>query len=148
MNEQQALVSSNIEEHGWHCIVVAPKPDETFEEFVYTIGLHERFNHPEIMIFGLPRDAARGILAECVSLVESGVRLPVEEPVREVLDGDYSVVFKPVQRDKFDEFLGTAVRYYDGQKFDALVLFWPNKQHQYPWDVAEPTLQREALEII
>ncbi len=142
-----AKVRADIARYGWHCLNVWPQQGDERPGFSYTIGLSESYGHPEIMIFGLG-DKAHGILAECANLVMKGTRFVPDEPSPDVLDGGYWVVFKPVRKDCFPEYLGTALRYYGKTPFEAFVLFWPDKAHRFPWEHAGQSLQAEALSVV
>ena len=99
------------------------------------------------MIFGLG-DKAYGVLSECAGLVRGGAQFAPDELRSEVLAGDYKVIFKKVRRECFDEFLSLARRFYGERHFEALVLFWPDKQHRYPWEMSDRSVQAEALQIV
>lgn len=137
----------NVEKFGWHCVHVLPQKDEGYVPFAYTIGLVESLNHPEIVIFGLGKDTAHGILSDCVNLIRDGTVFPTDDRVPDILAGDYDVQFRPVQRRYFGEYLGHACRFYGADSFEALVLFWPDKAGQFPWESKNPLGQREALKI-
>jgi hypothetical protein len=146
--DPNSKVRTDIKKFGWHCLNVWPRAgDNEHTAFSYTIGLTESYSHPEIMIFGLG-DKAHGVLTECANLIKKGTRFVEGEPNGDILSGDFKVIFKPVRKDRFSEYLGTALRYYGGHAFDAFVLFWPNKQHQFPWESAEPGVQAEALHVV
>lgn len=146
--DPNATVREHIKQYGWHCLNVWPRVgDEEHTAFSYTIGFTESYEHPEIMIFGLG-DKAHGILNQCATLIKKGTRFIEGEPNGDVLSGDFKVLFKPVRKDCFGEYLGTALRYYGERPFEALVLFWPNKEHQFPWETPEPGVQAEALHVV
>jgi len=139
---------SDIKQYGWQCMHIAPRVGDTGSHFTYSIGLYETYKHPEIMIFGLANDTAHGVLSECVKMIKNGTRFPTEQPVMDVLAGDFEVIFKPVKSELFDEYLGIATDYYGERSFDALVLFWPDKNHKFPWESEELASQSEALNLV
>jgi len=142
-----AKVRADVDKFGWHCLNVWPEKGNDHPAFSYTIGLTESYEHPEIMVFGLD-EKAHGILNECVQLVRNGNKLVANAPNADVLSGGYDVVFKPIRKECFADYLGTAVRFYGSRPFQALVLFWPNKEGRFPWEIHGQTLQAEALNII
>jgi hypothetical protein len=147
-NDPNSRIRANIDQYGWHCLNVWPRVgDDEHTAFSYTIGLTESYGHPEIMIFGLG-DKAHGILNECANLIKKGARFVPNDPNPDVLTGDYRVIFRPVRKECFPEYLGTALRYYGKRPFEAFVLFWPNKEHKYPWEYPERNLQAEALNVV
>lgn len=147
-NDADAKLRADIEKFGWVCLNVWPdKDDDRQTAFSYTIGLVASHGHPEIMVFGLG-DKAHGILAECANLIKQGVRFVAGQTSCDVLAGDCRVAFKAVRKDCFDEYVGTAVRCHGTREFDALVLFWPDKSGQFPWETPAPGAQAEALNIV
>lgn len=145
--DPDAKVRNDIEQYGWHCLNVWPQKGDARPGFSYTIGLSHSYGHPEIMIFGLG-DRAHGILTGCANLIKEGVRFFPNQPNSEVLSGNYEVIFKPMRNECFAEYLGTALRFYGRRPFEALVMFWPDKEHRFPWESSEPNLQAEALQIV
>lgn len=141
-------VRSDVQEFGWHCLSVLPRKGESGEAFTYTIGLAETFGHPEIMIFGLNNETSHWILNDCVQIIRDGATLQPDVEYFDILGGGYAVTFKCVRTECLSEYFGAAVRFYDGKEFSGLVLFWPNKQHLFPWQEADSLAQREALNIV
>ena len=143
-----AKMKADIQKFGWHCLSVFPTQDEEGEIFTYTVGLTETFGHPEIMIFGLNKDTAHGILTDCVEIIRSGNVFLSDEEYSNVIGGGFKVVFKQVKPECLSEYFGMAGRYYGGGDFSGLVMFWPNKNHRFPWDEPDLAVQREALTIV
>ncbi len=142
-----ARVRADVETFGWHCVNVHPTPGDERPGFSYTIGLTETYDHPEIMIFGLG-EKAHALLTECTELIKKGTTFVPDKPNAEVLAGSYEVIFKRVRKECFEEYLGTALRFYKERPFEALIMFWPNKDRRFPWELKERTLQSEALHAI
>ena len=142
-----ARVRTDVEEFGWHCVNVWPVAGDERPGFSYTIGLTESYEHPEIMIFGL-EDQAHALLTECAELIKQGTTFEPDVPNSEVLAGGYDVIFKSVRRDCFHEYLGAALRFYGDRPFEALIMFWPTKDGQFPWELKERNLQSEALHAV
>ncbi|MGE5525135.1 MAG: DUF4262 domain-containing protein [Rhodospirillaceae bacterium] len=142
-----ARVRADIETFGWHCVNVHPTHGDERPGFSYTIGLTETYDHPEIMIFGLG-ERAHALLRECAELVKKGTTFVPDEPNGEVLASGYDVIFKRVRRECFDEYLGTALRFYNQRPFEALIMFWPTKDRRFPWELKERNPQSEALHAV
>jgi hypothetical protein len=49
-DEVDARVQSDIQRHGWHVVLVPPEQDSP--GWAHTIGLWERYRHPELLVFG------------------------------------------------------------------------------------------------
>lgn len=147
-SRQRQTAAEHIREFGWHCLHIFAD-EEGQENFTYTIGFAESFGAPEIVIFGLARDKAHALLGECAALLKAGnmIEPDVENP--NVLAGGYHVVFKPVKAEHFDEYLGTANRYYQGRPFGAMVMFLPDREHRFPWSGGyDGPSADEALSIV
>jgi len=138
----------NIDEYGWHCLSVAPRVGESGASFTYTIGLQATYGHPEIMIFGLHSKTAHGILSDCVDKINAGTKFCLNQPISEVIGGGYKVMFKAIKAEYYSEYLGAALSYYGDRPFDGIVLFWPDKDHRFPWESAQTGSQTEAVNIV
>ena len=57
-------------------------------------------------------------------------------------------MFKPIRKERFGEYLGSAVRHYGHEEFGAYVLFWPDKDNQFVWDSSELSSQSEAMHVV
>jgi hypothetical protein len=145
MSKEQ--IQENIQEYGCHFLFVFD-PNGEFQDFSYTIGLEENYGHPEIMIFGLEKESAHAILADIVEDIKSGITMEPNKKLRNVVGGDFEVMFKPITASAYKEYLGTAVDYY-GKPFRAQVMFWPDKANVLPTeDGCGVTSQDEALAIV
>ncbi|MFD0727441.1 DUF4262 domain-containing protein [Lysobacter brunescens] len=130
---QNQRIADNIRSHGWHCLHVLPVEAHQ-DSFTYSIGFGESHNAPEIVIFGMSREKAQAALNQCAWLLRQGhvIRMDVEDG--NILTGGYNVIFRSIRSDHFDDYLGTAVRYYQGRPFEAVIMFFPDRQHRFPWD--------------
>lgn len=130
--EQNRRIADNIREYGWHCLHVFPTGGDQ-DNFSYSIGFAESYRAPEVLIFGLEREKAHVLLNECANLLKGGHAIVPDSEDAEVLAGGYKVVFKSVNPGFFDEYLGTASRYYRDKPFNAVVMFLPDREHRFPW---------------
>ena len=133
ISEQNIQISENIQKYGWHCLHILPTQESIkHEKFSYTIGFTETFGAPEVLVFGLSSEKGHALLNECAQLLRSGHILRSDFPDDSVLAGGYKVMFKTVQSKYFDEYLGSAVRYYASKPFQAMVMFLPDKNNVLP----------------
>ena len=103
----------------------------------FTVGLHHRFDHPELVLFGLP-DPVRGtILSDLGQRVVRGERLDLEAPLEGVIEG-YPLRFGSVRPRWYTPFLGYALWFYAGEPFPVWQVSWPDRSGAFPWDRAEP----------
>lgn len=129
---QNQTIAGHIRDYGWHCLHVWPNADVQ-DAFAYSIGFAESFGAPEVLVFGLPRDKAHAVLGVCADLLRAGHVIQTGVVVSEVLSGDYCVVFRSLRDEWRGEYLGTAERYYGERSFGAVVMFFPDREHRFPW---------------
>jgi hypothetical protein len=119
-----------INEHGWWVGLFEGDGDQP--AFAYTIGLHETFGHPEIIIFGLPLPAMHGVLNEYGALIRDGARFTDGASSDDVVES-YTVRFRAVAaRESYETYLGYGCRFYAPRSFGVLQCVWPDKAHKFP----------------
>lgn len=134
-------ILNNIEEFGCHIALL--ESDNYLPAFAYTIGLYEKYNHPEIICFGLSIDLLGSLLNHAKSLIQQGETLIPNLPYQGFLD-EYDILFLEVDKAFYADYLGYASWFYNCRDvFPVLQLVWPDKQHKYPWnDDFEPKWSR------
>jgi hypothetical protein len=145
MNPGDAQVHADIATYGWHVVEVVE--DDEGPGFAFTIGLHERFAHPELMVFGLPLDTMHLMLNGAGESVRAGRTYTAGQSYDDVLEG-YSCTFRPVPRRHYEAYLGYARWYYDGDDFPTLQLIWPDREHRYPWVAPAEGWIRKAQPVL
>lgn len=120
-----------IAEHGW--AVIRVPEDEEGPGFAYSIGLTERFGHPEIAISGLPGDLLHRLVNDAAALIAGGERWAAGTRTDALLEG-YACTVRAVVPPNVHTFLGAAVRYYGDEAFGAVQVFWPDRDGRYPWE--------------
>lgn len=147
MNKPRDTMGANIERFGWHACHV---PDEAGRQprYSYSVGFERSFGHPEVLLFGLPRAVAQGILADIAKALRDGIRFEPLKRLPDLFGSDLEVLFRPVRDDAFGDFLVAAVDYYQGP-FRAWVLLWPDKDGRLPGEPGcRVTVQNDALAIL
>lgn len=118
-------VEANVTRVGWHATGVFGYG----ETFVYTTGLTGG-DHPELVIAGLPPEAAHDVLAAAVGLVKSGTPLTPGRDFEDIVTG-YPVRFRDVDQDRCKHPLSVTTRFY-GRRVPALQLVWPDPHGLFP----------------
>ena len=137
----------NIAKHGWEGVYVFDENEER-QPFIYSIGLEETHNHPEIIIFGLKRETMHSILSDLEKDIRGGVVYETNTRTSGVINSQFDVIFKEVKQEFHSEYLGVAKRYYQ-KTFRAWVMFWPDKNNVLPMEEhCEVDIQNEALQIV
>lgn len=77
-------IFDDVAKFGWHVVgVLAGKNDAP--EFSFSVGLFQTYGHPELVIFGLPMNAAHGIIATCLERVNEGIILEAGQVRNDIL---------------------------------------------------------------
>lgn len=69
-NASEQKVLDDVATYGWHVVNVLTDADGP--GFSYTIGLFQSFQHPEILVVGLPSGVAHPVLNELGEAARSG----------------------------------------------------------------------------
>jgi hypothetical protein len=144
-DRSEEFIRRCIEEVGWS-IEGIPADDEG-PAFAYTIGLKHSFEHPELIVFGLPPEVAQSILNEVGQRISNGERFDLDKPYGELLE-NHPVRFRKVRAEaSFREFVGYALWFYRGQNFELLQLLWPDRSGRFPdaSDAADGLRQAQPL---
>jgi len=149
LTPEQRQILDDVEEFGLH--IVSVPEDGQAPGFSFSIGMWESFDHPEVVVFGLPDEVAVELLNGVADEVSEGKTFPAGTKHDGLLQ-DYPVQFVEVPNAAVREFLATAVWAYDGADFPAVQLVWPDKQGRWPWDAGvregfrgmQPVLGRKA----
>jgi hypothetical protein len=128
-DDERKLVE-DVERVGWH--VIAIEEDDEGPGFAYSIGLHHSFGHPEVIVFGLRTETLFQIVNTIGEAVKDGTKFEADHESSDVLD-EYLVHFRAIGRKHYDEYLGYAQWFYDGDGFPALQCVWPDSEGRYPW---------------
>jgi hypothetical protein len=140
-------IEENIKKHGWQFQYVFDEKGQK-EDFGYSIGFEESYKHPEIMIFGLKRETMHALLSDLASDIKAGRVFEPNNKIGNIVDNDYEVIFKPLKESMYQEYAGTAERYYQ-KPFRVYVMFWPDKNNVLPTEIdCKLTVQNEALKIV
>jgi len=124
-------VVDDILQYGWHVVNVLGERD--LPEFTYTIGLFRSYEHPEVLIYGLPRERAHQLVNDLGEKVRQGVTYVAGNTYDDILR-DYRCTFRAIPSSQYAEHLGWAMWFYEGRGFPALQLVYPDAEGRWPWD--------------
>ena len=131
--EQQALDA--IKQHGWHLIIVPD--DEEGPGFVYSVGMMQTLNHPEIIMFGLDSDLMVDVIDGMGNEIRKGRRFADPGLFDDFLKG-YPCKTIPMAKRWHAEYMRYAMWHHKhtGQAsvFQAVQCLWPDKQGRFPDD--------------
>jgi hypothetical protein len=131
LSEHEIGVLQRREQHGWFVNRIAG--DALGPGFAYSFGLYEEFGHPEIIIFGLAEETMHRLINDVGKQVRSGVKYSVGDQTSDLLQG-YTCAFGMVNPLQYRETCTWTVWFYEGDRFPALQLFWPDRQNRFPWE--------------
>lgn len=136
MDEEEAIdarVRADIARTGWHVVLVPPEPDSP--GWAHTIGLLERFDHPELIVFGMDFQALGPLLNHLGERIRAGGRFEPDTVEQGILR-DLPLAFRTVAPKWVAPFLGNAAWHYRRDDVPALQCFWPDPRGAFPWDPA------------
>ena len=130
-DEIEARVRHDIAHHGWHLVMVPAEGDAP--GWAHTIGLYERFGHPELIAFGSDLEMLGPLVNALGTRVSAGTRFEAETAHEGVLEG-YRVAFRSVAAKWVGTFLGNAAWHYQREDFPVVQAFWPDPGGFFPWE--------------
>jgi hypothetical protein len=138
-------VNQLVDEHGW--MVQAVYGEKPLDEWCYTVGLKHSFNHPELIIFGLPMQSAHFLLNDLAARIKNGQRFQPGDRLSGVMNADLALISVP--REQYEEgYFAIARGFYGNYDFDALQVIWPDKKGLFPWDSGFDTHFNETQPVL
>jgi hypothetical protein len=131
LTEHEKDVLTRLEATGWFVNKVAA--DKIGPGFAYSFGLYDSFNHPEIILFGLPPETMHQLINDIGKQLQNGIRYADGDQTHDLLEG-YVCQFGLVDRHWYKTTLTWAGWFYKSVDFPALQLFWPDKAGLFPWN--------------
>ena len=102
--------------------------------FSYSIGLFERYQHPEIICFGLSPQISNTIINHIAQVIQSGEVITLDAYYFDVFFENRHCQFLPVNPLNIADYFGIAQCYYQDQVFPAIQLIWTDRHDKFPWE--------------
>ena len=118
--------------HGWYVIKVGSGDSEPAS--ACSLGLYERFRHPELTIFGLYPNTMHRLINDAGEQIRNGHSYEDGQQYGDLLD-NYSCAFRLVRREEYSSHLTYTQWFYMGSDFPALQMVWPDMNSRFPWEV-------------
>jgi phage terminase large subunit-like protein len=99
--------------------------------FLYTIGLTETWNHPELFVVALNPQQAYEIVADFVERIDDGERFDAPAFVSDILT--VPVAVRPLEQEAVNNNSGIAQDML-GRTISAVQVYWPDKTGLMPWE--------------
>jgi len=144
-NAYEELVLRNIKDYGWHFTHVFG--DDNGPSFSYSVGVLASYNHPEIILFGLPQEAAHGLVSLIASRAATGDPVDLSLPSDEIIPG-FSCVFVKVSRANRQEYALSDCWLYQGSNFPMYQLVWASTEGLFPWHPDAPESFRWSQPVL
>jgi hypothetical protein len=136
-DEIELRVRADIERSGWHVVILPPEGGTP--GWMHTIGLQERFDHPELIVFGSDLERLGPLVNHLGERVRAGERYAEAADVEGILT-DQPLAFRPVVGKWTSAFLGNAAWHYRSETVPTIQCFWPDPGGRFPWEPeADPT---------
>ena len=140
---------SDIEKYGLSVIII--EATDYLPSFAYSIGLWTKYNHPEIICFGLRTQTLHSIINDVADLVKCGQKTETNKTYHNVFENSKAEFLK-VDSCNLSDYFGTAIDFYNSNEFPALQLIWPDRNDKFPWETdfeeefiyKQPLLDRNA----
>ncbi|GHA76664.1 DUF4262 domain-containing protein [Cognatilysobacter bugurensis] len=135
-NDYERSVVHNVETFGWHCTSVLPTDTAPGKPpFSYTVGLHESYGGPALIMFGLNSTTAHSILGLCANRLADGNPLSLSKPSHDLIEG-YPCIFVEVPRHLYNDYVYSLLWFYAEQEFPLYQVVWPDANGCFPWHAA------------
>ena len=128
---KQKEIQEKIDQYG--CYIVLVEADDYLPSYAYTIGLHQRYNHPELICFGLSTALLGDLLNIGQEMIANGEKLQACLLYNDFLN-NYPIQFLPVAHTYYADYMAIGGSFYYGTDYPAIQLVWPDKQSLFPWD--------------
>jgi hypothetical protein len=134
LSAPDAKVLSDIQTFGWHTVGVFPNHGNQEAAWAFSVGFHFSFNHPEVILVGLPVTTCMEIVNVIGNQIKTGVRFEEDRDYADILRDPFKCAFREVQQEHYIDYVGYALWFYEKDAFPLLQCFWPDKQYRFPWD--------------
>ncbi|KRD10448.1 hypothetical protein ASE21_12150 [Flavobacterium sp. Root901] len=125
-------IKANIKKHGLQVIMI--DSTDYLPSFAYSIGLWQKYNHPEIICFGLSNSLHHTIINEVAEIIKSGESIEVGKNYFDRIFDNSNAEFLTVDPNNLEDYFGTAINFYATNDFPALQLVWTDRNDKFPWE--------------
>jgi len=129
--EADRLIIRDVNTVGWHIALVPPAGGH--HGWAFSVGFVQTFDHPEVVIFGLPDDVLRALLDTIGQHLRAG-RAFRDGHEDASLAPPFRFVFRAVDSAWQPAVLPVASWFYRDRSFTSVQLFWPDRSHRLPWE--------------
>ncbi len=131
MDKLKQETLNNISHYGCHILHVMAEGE--LPPFSYSIGIEKNFCFPELVVVGLKRELAHGIINEYKHRIKCGELFEPNHFYPGFLEG-FNVYFIEVASKHYSAYFGWGRGLYDGNNFRVMQLVYPTTSNIWPWD--------------
>ena len=136
-DEDEDRIAELIRVHGWMSNRVAIVQ----QTFIHTIGIGQKYNHPEFCIIAMEENSAHAVIIELVKQIDSGTSFGKTCTHAVTVAGkEHLFAFRPVHSTlvTLPIFFGEAIAYYHrserAEKLEIVQVFWPDSNGKFPFE--------------
>jgi hypothetical protein len=145
LTDSERRILSDIDENGLHVVQVEDEQGEP--EYAFSVGMWHSFEQAEVVVFGLPAEAAEALLEAIADDAAEGKTFVADSRHEGLLQG-YPVRFLAVPKAAYAEHFPEALWAYEQAEFPMLQLVWPDKQGRWPWEAGVREGFRDAQPLL
>lgn len=140
---------SDIEKYGLSVIII--EATAYLPSFAYSIGLWQKYNHPEIICFGLSVQTLHTLINDVAELIKQGNVIETGRSYNDFFENG-TAEFLKIDSRNIGDYFGTALDFYGVEDLPALQLIWTDRSNKFPWNEGfevefmyrQPLLDRNA----
>lgn len=135
---------SDIDKYGLSVIII--EATDYVPSFAYSIGLCEKYNHPEIICFGLSNELLHETINNVADVVKDGQVIQTGKKYNDFFENG-AAEFLKVDSRNLPDYFGAASNFYSSSAFAAIQLVWTDRKDKFPWetDFEEEFIFRQPL---
>lgn len=129
-------IAEIVREYGWYAASVYDHDPP----FLYSIGLMQTYDHPELIVFGLEPNDAHGLISNLFEAIRAGQSFKESDTcVLRTGSEEHRVGLRRVDPTQHPHYLGFAMGYcrFIGNvgELEAMQVFWSDAGGKFPFDV-------------
>lgn len=124
-------IQDKIDQYG--CYIIQVESDDYLPAYAYTIGLFQRFKHPEIICFGLSIELLGNLLNDVCASIKDGSPLHAGTLYEEFIK-NYPIQFLTVDKSYHSDYMAICNIFYHTDDYPTLQMVWPDRQPLFPWE--------------
>lgn len=130
-DDAERKVLADVRQFGWHCLNILEEDGRP--PWTFSIGFHETWNFPELIVLGLKHEVAHSTLNIVATRLAEGRRLDLALASDELFN-NVACCFVEVPKAIYREYVGTARWFYGGDDFPLHQIVWPSQEGCFPWN--------------